>query len=283
MTNLDVLSPALLNTVKVEQKDLFKGFQFTSDNSHAIVSTLETGEKIVVNHVTDKYDLMKNEDVLIPVLNVLEKKYPNLEVSMRHEAYKRFFVDFNCVPSGNLKKLGDTIMNFRFRSSYDSRFKWNIEGGLKELVCLNGMTIPVKGMNFNQTIKHVTREGNSVFNIDSILEMIDNYIANFGSVLEVREEMQSTSITKVDKDLETALNSLVDGTIYPKRQIGQAMDRIATEQKILNVSDVSFWLAFNGLNYVLNHDRSFAMVEHVRREVDSKVFNNFEKALVEVS
>lgn len=283
MNNLDVLSPALLNTNMVEQSKLFTGFNFTSDNSHAIVSTMETGEKLVVNHVTESYDLMRNEDVLIPVLNVLEKKFPKLEVSMRHEAFKRFFVDFNCVPSKGLKKLGDTIMNFRFRSSYDSRFKWNIGGGLKELACLNGMVLPVAGMNFHTTIKHVKKDGNSSFNIDSILEMIENYILNFDSVLDVRSEMQSTSITKVDKDLETALNGLIDGTIYPKRQVGQAMDRIATEQKMLNQNDVSFWLAFNGLNYVLNHDRSFAMVEHVRREVDAKVFSNFQTALADVS
>jgi len=266
---LDLLSPALNRVEIVKSEDLFPGYAFTNENSHSIVTYIGR-KKLVVNHCTSRYDLMRNEDVLLPLAENLSKHF-DFNVKLRHDNFKRFFIDFTQVMDRPVKK-DDLLLNVRYTSSYDSFIKWNVQGGIYRVWCSNGAKMPVEGMNFNVNIKHVKgAAGNSALNLDEIFKMVNEYCLNFKEVYKVQKSWENVLLTSVKRDTKKAFEAIIKGTNFPIRKIEDAINIASKEAKELNNGHISIWLAYHALNNVLNHDTTFKMEEHIRRDVDEKL------------
>ena len=271
MKNLiEKLAPVLHRVEIVESKSIFPDFDFTPDNSHSIVTYPNPdGKPVVVNSCTIDYRLIRNEDILVPLLSVLEKRFESLDVNVRNVNNKRFFVDFHGKPDRKME-VGEIYPSIRFQGSYDNRLKFTVSAALFRVWCDNQCASPI-GEMFKVNIKHRKR---NIFNLEETIEMIENSLDSFPEVIKAKKALEAYPTAKIDKDLIEAMKKIVEETPYPVRQIESASIIAYQEMSKFNFKEMNLWLAYHGLNNVLNHDRSFAMDEHIRRDADKKVMAN---------
>lgn len=274
MTNLIEQLAPVLNRVEIsESSDLFQGFEFGRENSHSVVTHLPDGTKKVVNSCSANYDLMKNEDVLIPMVGMLERNFSDIQVATKTYDDKRFFVDFHGKPNRPME-VGEIYPAIRFQSSYDGFIKWGVSVGLYRVWCDNQCANLV-GESFNVNIKHKKSVGgNSAVNLDEILESIENSIIQFPEVVKRKEILESIPMTEISKTIPEGFEQILNGIAYPKRQVESAIEIAKKETKDLKVGKMSLWLAYQGLNYILNHDSEMKMAEHLRRNLDQNLITN---------
>ena len=95
--------------------------------------------------------------------------------------------------------------------------------------------------------------------------------------------MQAVSLRKVSNKFDSALQELISGTGFPKKQIEPALNIARREAKQLN-SNLNLWLVYNGLNHVLNHNHDIKITQKVRGEIDRKLVDRVHKiALAKIS
>lgn len=147
------LNDIMFPVEKIEQTD----FACNSDYSHDIFGYIGSdidkgimGVKTRLNTCSDRYKLITNEEVFMPVRELLLSKGIDFTENYMQKDNARFYGQFSIndnpyMVNGNTE---DKIFPMlRVQHSYNGLTKYMISFGYFRLVCSNGLTIPVKEMN----------------------------------------------------------------------------------------------------------------------------------------
>lgn len=268
--NLDALATVLFNVEKVEMSKF--GIRTNSKDEFGIVGYPSEGGKILLNTCSQKYNIVKNEDVLLPLMDLVENEMGNVKLRVINEEDARFNVSIIPVKPLNGKAIvGEILPRFNFSNSYDGSVNAFVEGGLFRTVCENGAAAPIHGKTFKYNFKHNDRALLDKKTWEEVTAMMQIFLTEFDTIETSINQMKKKKIAIAT--LSETLEALTVGTLFPKKALATALDRANIESVSLG-ENMNAWLAYNGLNYVLNHDREYKIVQHVRNSIDAKLFDN---------
>jgi hypothetical protein len=254
---------------KVDLMDLIPegtipGLSVVRNCNHAIVGTVKNKPKIL-QFCSKGYTVLSNEvmlDNILPLLSPLGA----VETSVRSFDHRRFFITVAFKEAAF--KVGakeDLIFPaIAINNSYDGGLKFGLDLGYYRQICSNGMRVPYSPDLITKiNMLHTAQLGESSFQTkinDTVIPFVEN---------GKRHAKFFSSMTKIKIDPMVVLNKVAENTRFPKRQIEAAHARVLRECDELN-TDANLWLAYNGLNYVLNHGE-MAMQEHKRVSLDRTI------------
>lgn len=238
----------LFEVEKKKTSDLTGLTTLASRHSHATVMTEpDSGVEQVIAFVGPDYQLVKNEELLIPLHNALSDNH-DLDIKTSMWNHSQFDAKFIIKDKKQEIILNDTIFPMvKIKNSYDGRVRLNIQMGFFRLICSNGLTAPIGEMRELQGI-----------HTQSINEIVTKYIDFVGEFLNISktaaEAYQPLLEKKIDENLlETIIAQVTKGTKFPKRQIESAIDIMHVESEKLR-QPMNSWLVYNGLNNIIHDD-----------------------------
>jgi hypothetical protein len=259
--------------------------EFNSDNAYAIVATwpaelkpasnvpLPKQRQKTLNFCSDVYQLILNQDVLEPLIPVLEQKFKSLEIIVSNDKDAQFGVRVSPAPE-SLQKMTEVIVPLvTFTNSYDGKLLAQATGGMvRYLVDDKGNVFQtfstyLKGLSFVYKFKH-NNEG--IYTMLELSEKIDQYLAEFHKVTDLIEGMKQ--ITVKTAGLEKFLRKMADGTIFPLKELEETIERIHYESMLLDV-EPNLWTVYNAMNYITENTEA-ALTQKHRMDVNAKVFIN---------
>ena len=272
---LEALESILFHVEKVEMTKVAKGYETNSKDKFAIVGHMPD-KKVILNTCSDTYLLLDNTTVLLPIIDHLEQRFGDrIKIRLVNEDNARFHVDL--IPMGkNIEPIvGDLVPCFRYKNSYDGEFPAELSGGTHRFVCANGASIQHGPTALNFKFKHNDRNILEFAGLEEKIETFLNGFENVGKKVEIlrRKKIEPGELAKTIEMIAAGSN------LYPKKGIATAIDRAHHESFALK-EKLNFWLAYNGLNYVLNHDRQtdeqkgMKMEENRRLMIDAKIFEH---------
>jgi hypothetical protein len=266
---LETLKGLLFDVEKVPMAQVAPGFASLKGKDYAIIGHPNEG-KIILNRVSNDYHLVKNSEILTPLVELLEKRFSQMQVRVINEENARFDVQLKPIKT-NIRVVGELIPMFNFQNSYDNSSYANLSGGMYRLVCENGATVPVKDLSFSYRFKHNDSDLIDLKTWVDVNAKINDFIKNFPKIETTVRKLKKRIIPM--EDLEKLMANLTTGTLFPKKAVASAILQATVEAEQLN-ENMNLWLAYNGLNYILNHDRDYKIVQHVRNTIDEKLMAN---------
>jgi hypothetical protein len=267
--NLEALKGILFDVEKVPANQVMPGFEQLPGKDFAIIGHPKRG-KVYLNRVSEDYHLVKNSEVLTPLVELLEKRFSQMQLRVVNEDNARFDVQLKPIKT-NVRVVGEIIPMFKFQNSYDNSSYASLSGGMYRLVCENGATVPVKNLSFSYRFKHNDRDLIDTKTWEDITLKVNDFIKNFPKIETAVHKLKKRIVPM--EDLEKLMADLTTGTLFPKKAVATAIMQATIESTQMN-EKMNLWLAYNGLNYVLNHDRDYKIVQHVRNGIDEKILNN---------
>lgn len=289
------LYTSLLQTIfflveKLPSVEIMKNpvMEFNSDNSYAIVATWpESVEQVkgkdfhkaarqkTLNFCSDVYTLIKNQDVLEPLIPVLEERFKTIEMRVGNDKDAQFGVRISPKPD-SLHKMTECIVPLvTFTNSYDGKVMAQATGGmLRYLVDDQGRitlmySTYLRGLSFSYKFKH-NNEG--IYSMLELSAKIDQYIADFAKVTDLVSIMKSIPVKTTPKKLEEFLREMSTGTIFPLKELEETMERIQYEMMVLD-TDASLWTVYNAMNYIVENSDAALTSKH-RMDVNAKIYMN---------
>jgi hypothetical protein len=280
----DILFPVKM----VEQKSFecnsdyaYDIFGFIGGNQETVVDgvkTISKGVKTRLNSCSERYELVPNREVFIPVKKVLDEKGIQYTEKYMHINHSRFYAEYMIMDAphkvgGNANDLVYPML--KVQHSYNGLTKYMISFGYYRLVCTNGLTVPVKEKSeFNIAItgKHTSSIQHS---LKKLMFAIDNFIQNGNKHLVVFDEMVKRTLldpeqikARVVETIEAAGINLVDNKKVDTFKY--VNDVMMNEAVSLYGGVTNDFLIYNAVNrYIFDNSLNISAPE-VRVEKDRK-------------
>lgn len=263
----------------VPTKDLLSGFTHNSWENNMII----VDGNYFAGTASDKYKIVQNYDSLMPMINSVIN-YVNQNCNGDFSKVKvnttinegSYFTKVSLMDKlyGNGNDKMYKIL--AWQNSYNTQVPNIIFDMIGRLICTNGlMRISSKQTVCN--VKHTANEVNTL-NFDEIHATLNTILGNTLDLSE-QKKFNEISIFDINTEISKVYESLISGTLFPKKKVSDAMNIAQIEASQLN-QNVTLWLAYNALNHVLNHDNTFKMKPQFRQQTDEKIFHNAEKILL---
>lgn len=256
---------------KVALSQITKGvFETPSGMTHAIVATKPDGQKRLLTYCSNKYTLLKNEDIFIPLLNEVQKNF-NIKVKARMDNYSKFFVDI--ILQGTKlgfgpKKNDDIVPKIRIYNSYDKSLIYRHRGGMHRLVCTNGLTLPIEELSQQRSL-HTPSLNKVMRDAKSLMETLEILQNNYEELCDTYFEIYDQSVG----DIELRVEEVVENTKFPIHFTGEVIERIMQERNTLGLKNFNDWLVYNGFNYSLNHNEDMPLTQDKREKLDETILD----------
>jgi hypothetical protein len=263
---MKTLSSILFHVESQPIEKVAKGFTANSELKQAIIGYPEKDVKQILNVCSERYNLISNTDILLPLTDLLEERFKNIQTKVINEDNTLFEVSY--IPTKGKRILGEILPRFIFQNSYNGQKKAALTCGLYRTVCENGAVMPIKGKTIQYVFKHNDRQ---IFQLKEVEQFLTMAFENFPQVQNDIETMQAKKIKL--SDLDKTLLDIANGSKFPTKAFKQATDRVLFEVDTLKL-EPTIWIAYNGLNYVLSHDRNYSIQQHVRNDMDFKLYSN---------
>lgn len=262
---------------KVETKEMLKSVDvgYNSENAYAIVGRWDKREKIL-NFCSSVYKLIENAVILEPLIPVLEAKFKNLTISVGNDKDSQFTVRMSPIAPSFSRKIEVILPLITFANSYDGKLLAQATGGLARYLVDKQGNVSVmyssylKDLSFSYTFKH---SNENIYSMEGISKLVDDYITNFHNVEKQIEILKRVTIKSTKSaDLEKLIRKLTTGTVFPLKEIEQAIERIRYESEIFETNP-NLWNVYNSLNYILENSES-QLTNKMRIDADTKIYAN---------
>lgn len=241
-------------------------FKFNKNLDHWIIAETVEGDELVVNACSKNYGLLSNEDLMDPLIKALEKENYNVEAHVFKTDYTKFYTDFVIKDKSIPIKKDMIFPRIRMNNSYDGSVKYQFSFGFYRLVCENGMTAPVKGLQ-SRSIKLRHTPLNTAGAIDKTMAAIKIFLDQAPEIAKGYDELTKRSLSW-EKAMEL-IEEVIDNTKFPKKQHEAALARLKYEHEQLKLP-INDYLVYNALNYAL-YKNPTQMKIHKRDKVDAQV------------
>lgn len=259
----------LMNVTKVETTSLFKNpnLKMSSDKSHAIIR-----ENQVLGLVSPNFSLIKPSDFNYEMLDAFEKNHiNNLTLHGLIDQRGNWEIRYEHGGKPENLKVGDIINPFvSFSNGLAGTKSGNSGGGALRLICTNGMTTAETEKIFAQKVRNTKNTQNLKLGIDfdTLIEKFLRFFENFDQVVNEQKRLIEMEFKK--EQILPVFYELTKDTAFPMSKFQSAFDRIALEAKELGYTQMNRYLAYNGLNYILEHD-SMQMDLNKVKEIDKTI------------
>jgi hypothetical protein len=259
----------LTNVTKVETTSLFKNpnLRISSDKSHAIIR-----DNQILGLVSPNFSLIKPSDFNYEMLDAFEKNHiQNLTLHGLIDQKGNWEIRYEHGERGKDLKVGDIINPYvSFSNGLAGTKSGNSGGGALRLVCTNGNTTPEAEKIFAQKVRNTKNTQNLKLGIDfdQLIEKFLRFFENFDQV--VIEQQKFMEMEFKTEQILPVFYELTKDTLFPMSKFQSAFDRIAFEAKELGYTQMNRYLAYNGLNYILEHD-SMQMDLNKVKEIDKTI------------
>jgi hypothetical protein len=257
----------------VNSSDVFKGYEFNEWEQKAIVIHKPEGGFHVGGLASEKYSLVKNEDLFLPIADKLDSLFGEKNIDIRVKYSKSFeyhlFFEMKGLQTNEMDSLYPMS---EATNSYTTQILAAQRNMIGRLICTNGMmTIAEKALLF--AVKHTKSETGIFMDMDTLLKDTELLFNDFGVITEHKEVMNNVNLSalKGANNIER-FESIVKGTNFPKKQIETAYNIALREASQLK-QNLTLWLAYNGFNHILNHDKETKMTQNMKNVLDAKLVN----------
>lgn len=256
------------------------------------VQTVKTESLFMDN--TLKVDSGKEFSVIreSKILGLVSKNFNVIQPSEFHQEMTNIF-DVNNIkvnPTGKIDNIGNWEIRYTFEETWKENRKsgdeikpfvsfsnglagsksGNASGGALRLVCTNGMTSQIQKAIFAAKVRNTSNTQKNKLGIDFDI-LFQKYLRYFESFEQVQEEQLKLidQEFKIDQLLPVFYEA-TKGTNFPMYKYQDAFDRIAFEAKELGYTQMNKYLAYAGLNYILEHDSQQLNLNKVK-EIDTAI------------
>lgn len=261
------LNSIYLPVEKILVDQIMPGYNHPSGIKNAVIVTQPNGEKLIANYCSDKYFLVKNEDVIEPFKKELEKVY-NVGFAIKVFGYTQFHVDFNLLQFGTKILKNDEIFpRIRLSNSYDGRVRYHFTMGFFRQVCTNGLTAPV-GDELKIRKLH-TPSLENLTSFEKVLEMASNFLKSSDKFFGTYFELLDNPV----RNLNYRIEDVIEDTGFPPSLEEDVKSRVSEEMSQLGLSEPNDWLVYNAFNYQLNHNENYKAKQEKKEEIDVEILN----------
>ena len=271
------LKDIFFNVEKVPSVELAanKNMEYNSDMAYAIKANWPNGREKTLNYCSDIYALIRNQDVLEPLIPVLEEKFKHLDVYVGVDKDSQFSVRISpVVPSVTIRE--EVIVPLiTFTNSYDGKVLAQATGGLtRHMVDDKGNVFTtwstfMHGLSFSYKFKH-NNEG--IYSMTELSTRIDQYLGEFIKVEEQVALMKTFIVNKRGDKMTEFIETMAKGSIFPLKDLEETLERIEYESMVLDC-DPNLWTIYNSMNYITEGTEK-ALTKKMRMDVDAKVYVN---------
>lgn len=271
--------------VRIEKtEDITPNMTANPKCQYAVVGTLDGIGDRVLSYCGDRYNLVTNHDLLMPILDLLgDYKY---DINIRTSNHSTFEIKIHVTDQRLALKVGagaDVIYPMiGFNRSYDSGSKYFLYAGYYRLICSNGLVAPVENTeHFEIRGKHTDKLNKTLAKIEMvvgrILEnskevskkfevMYDTKVENYGE--RVIEVMNAVGLNPVRKNKKSEDNT---------KNLDHVLATIRTEMAKLGETKANNWLIYNGINRYIFDEEMNVKSDDVRKKLDREVFKELAK------
>lgn len=277
--NKCTLNDILFDVEMIEQTD----YECNSDYQFDIFAYPE-GRKIRVNTCSKQYELVPNNSIFPPIRQILLDNNIQFTEQYEHINHARFYAKYiieNKELAANVGPNDFVKPQIVVQHSYNGLTQYSIQFGYFRLICSNGLTIPVKGMeDYNLSIK-----GKHTSSILKSFEQLNDKLQFFVSenvgkiIVEKYTKMYDNWIDNVkDRATEILTKSNITIVENSKFNLLNYIGGIAASEaeKLYNDnSKINDWLLYNAINRYIFDDQLNRKAPERRNELDSKVLETF--------
>jgi hypothetical protein len=271
------LNDIMFPVENVQQTDFACNSNYTNDIFGYIGADIEQGimgVKTRLNTCSDRYKLVTNAEVFLPVRELLNDKGIDFTETYLQKDNARFYGQYS-IDANPFQINGnpnDKIYPMlRVQHSYNGLTKYLISFGYYRLVCTNGLTIPVKEMNeFNMGIggKHTISIEVAMRKLRGLLnkfvDQSDKFIRNF-DVLAQKEILNWE-----DRVKEVMAATKMSMGNNPEKTHDYLLEIITRESDFYGGVTNDF-IIYNALNQFTNDNKLNTIVPEKRQEIDRNV------------
>lgn len=266
MSNLKKdLKPIFFPVEKVDASTVMvSDLTFNPQLTHFIV-TEQKGVRTVVNACSKNYHLISNEELMTPLVERLEKEY-KVEARVTQTKNARFYVDFIIKDLALEVIKKDMIFpRIRMNNSYDGSVRYSFYFGFFRLVCLNGMTAPVKELSSGDfKLRHTPGTGGTA--LERTMESIEIFLDDAPKIIKGYQDLAKGKLT-MDACMER-IQEVIDNTKFPQKKMEKVLERLNIEKELgLPLND---FIVYNAFNHALYNDGSKAKM-HKKDRLDQQI------------
>jgi len=250
-----------------------------SEYSQIVQGTLN-GEKWNLNYCSDRYELIKNEDIFPNIEEVLTSNNIKFEVTYSHINNVRFYADYKITDSRFkyvMENTNDGIEPLlRVQHSYNGLTQYRITFGYFRFICSNGLVVPVREMNeYNLAIvgKHTSSIRKSFNELNTMLNRFVDNKEIIKIITGNYELLGGVWIENPQERIETILKATKISVA--EKKIDDILNRVRAEANNPNLGydgHINDWLIYNGINGHLNDNKLNIASPEKRQTDDQKVF-----------
>ena len=259
------LDPLYAPVEKIRMGDLLPEYDHLSGLLYATIVTLPTGEKRIVNYCSEDYHLVKNHDVIPPLVDEVSRFY-NIDTMVKIYGYTRFYVDLIIKNKAlEMTKTDKVYARIRVANSYDGSKKYNFSMSFWRQICKNGL---MGFVNWDSVTKMHTPGIGEYTDFSKVMEMSSLFLAEMDGHFERYRELQYQSVANPLLRIE----EVTEETEFPNSLMEDVVARLQQELTINQVSEANDWLVYNAFNYQLNHNEDYKAKEERKAKIDNQVF-----------
>lgn len=267
----------------VNSSDVFPNYEFNSWEQKAIIIHKPEGGFHVGGLASEKYSLVKNEDLFLPIADKLDSLFGAKNIDIRLSYSKDFEYHLFFEMKGLKTNVIDSLYPMsEATNSYTTQIQAAQRNLIGRLICTNGMmTISEKALLFN--VKHTKSETGVFMDMDTLLKDTELLFNDFGVMTQHVDLLNSVKLSALKgKNNTERFESIIKGTNFPKKQVESALNIAMREASQLK-QNLTLWLAYNGFNHILNHDKTTKMTQNMKNVLDTKLINRVHKMALELA
>lgn len=214
--------------------------------------SIVTKDGRIVSVMNNSYKLIRNEDVVMPLLEKLDKLdnkwYIDKSHSFINDTKMRMQITFPELVFNDGKS--DVAMSLFVANSYDGSSSLNVKWGAIREICSNGMV-------FGKMFDDFYQRHSSYFAADNLLEQIGDTFKLIPSISERVKLLEQTEFKMDDEALENVEGAMGKKAVAYVKQENDEND-IKTQYDLLNV-----------LTYFVSHYVNYKTREHYQKRISN--------------
>lgn len=210
--------------------------------------------KVLYGFVSKNFSLVQPSDIIDTFGEQFDKRDMKFDISGRIDNKGNYQVRFD-FPLANERKLNDLVnAMLGINGGLAGHQSFGMVKMFKRLVCLNGMTRMSKAEEVfakvrNTKNSHLNKLG---IDFDLLMPIIEEWASNSDLAFEFQEKLQNQEL-KQEHILPFFYEATKD-SFFPSTKFQDAYDRMKVEANELGYTAMNRYLAYAGLNYILEHD-----------------------------
>jgi hypothetical protein len=253
MTISKNLSDLTTNVSLVDAKEVManNSIQLPSGFDKAVIND----NNKLYGFVSKNFSMIQPSDIIETFGNEFDKRNIKFDVSGKIDNRGNYQVRYGFDDEKNLtKKVGDLLRNLLgINGGLSGGQSFGLNKMAERLICLNGLTMFTNESEVFAKVRntknvHANKLG---INFDLLIPIIENWLEN-NSLYEKQEILIDMEL-KNDHILPFFYEA-TKGTKFPESKFQDAFDRMKLEASNIGYTSMNRYLAYNGLNYILEHD-----------------------------